>query len=314
MPLNIFCMKPAIEYHASGKLLITGEYLVLAGARALAMPVRFGQRMIIHETARRILDWESSSPDGTWFSARFDPDTLEVISADKMKIAIELNKILLAARRLNPEFLTGSTGWNVNVTANYPVEWGLGSSSTLYSLVARWAGVLPYDLFRMISQGSGYDIACAARSGLLYYQLRQHRPEITEAYAGRALRENTCFAYLGHKQDTQKEVTAFLEDQNYSENDLAEISRLSAAICDAGSPDELIALVDEHEAILGNILKREPIERRYPSFPGTVKSLGAWGGDFAMFVSPMEPATVADHLHRLGFKTVFRFNELEINS
>ena len=194
------------------------------------------------------------------------------------------------------------------------MAWGLGSSSTLYSLVAGWAGVQAYDLFRMISQGSGYDIACTGRAGLLYYQLRKGRPEITTAQAGKALREHTYFAYLGSKQDTNKEVDAFLSRQNYSDIDLVEVSRLSSSICEAGSADDLIRYVNEHEFILSTILKREPIASRFSSFHGTVKSLGAWGGDFAMFVSGMEPEAVINHLHGLGFVKIFQYNDLEIKT
>jgi hypothetical protein len=307
-------MKPAIEFHANGKLLITGEYLVLAGAKALAFPVRFGQHMTIRETRQPIIDWTSSSTGGTWFTARFDLDTLKIISTDKRKTATDLVKILVAARRLNGDFLSGPSGSKVKIAADYPLEWGLGSSSTLTFLVACWAGVKPYDLFRMISQGSGYDVACAGRSELLYYPVRKGQPEISVACAGRALHENTYFSYLGHKQDSRKEGAAFLGDQNYSEIDLAEISRLSSEICETDLTGELIRLVDEHEFILSTILKREPIARRFPSFPGTVKSLGAWGGDFAMFVSPMEPEAVVGHLKWLGFNKVFSFRELEIKS
>ena len=72
--------------------------------------------------------------------------------------------------------------------------------------------------------------------------------------------------------------------------------------------------MNEHEFILSAILKREPISRRYAAFPGTVKSLGAWGGDFAMFVSEREPEIVINHLHGAGFVNVFSFNDLEIKS
>ena len=70
------------------------------------------------------------------------------------------------------------------------------------------------------------------------------------------------------------------------------VSGLSSLICQAGSYDELFRLIEEHESVISSILKREPIANRFPSFPGTAKSLGAWGGDFAMFVSGHEPEEV----------------------
>ncbi|MDP1622042.1 MAG: GYDIA family GHMP kinase [Bacteroidales bacterium] len=305
-------MKLPIEFHANGKLLLTGEYLVLAGARALALPVRFGQHIFIHEISGGIIEWESVAPDGTWFRSRFDTATFRVISTDNHPVATGLATLLGAARSMNPDFLPDSTGWNVRVTATFPLAWGFGSSSTLCSLVARWAEVPAFDLFRMISQGSGYDIACATRQSLLYYRLIKGQPEITPAVAGKALRENTWFAYIGNKQDSASEVASFLQGKKYSGIDLEEVSRLSSAICNAGSPDELIAFVNEHEAILSAILGREPISGSLPSFPGTVKSLGAWGGDFAMFVSSKRKEDVVKRLHEMGFYHLFSYQELEI--
>jgi mevalonate kinase len=307
-------MKSAIEFRANGKLLITGEYLVLAGTLALALPVRFGQKMFIHETVTQMIDWESMTPGGTWFKARFDPETLNIISTDDTTIALGLKKLLLATRLINPDFLSGTFGWNVKVVSDYPLEWGLGSSSTLCSLVARWAGVNTYDLFRMVSQGSGYDVACAEQSSLLLYQLRNNLPEITFVKPGKAIRENTSFVYLGNKQNSASEVASFLNSRNYNDHDVTEGSKLSSEICIAESPEELIFLVKKHESLLATILKREPISVRFPSFPGTVKSLGAWGGDFAMFVSATEPEKVKDHLHGMGFSTIFSYNDLEIKS
>ena len=37
-------------FYSNGKLLITGEYLVLDGAKAFALPTKFGQKLTIEET------------------------------------------------------------------------------------------------------------------------------------------------------------------------------------------------------------------------------------------------------------------------
>jgi len=35
------------SFYSNGKLLITGEYLVLDGAKALALPTKYGQGQIV---------------------------------------------------------------------------------------------------------------------------------------------------------------------------------------------------------------------------------------------------------------------------
>ena len=307
-------MKSTIEYCANGKLLLTGEYLVLTGAKALAMPVKFGQKISVVPDGSGLIKWESIAPAGSWFHASYEPATLHILSYDRWKTAVELKRLLSAARKLNKNFLTGPEGFRVTVTANYPLEWGMGSSATLCALVASWAEVDVFDLFWMISKGSGYDIACTNRKELIYYQVRKGRPEISEAFAGSALQDHSWFAYLGHKQSTTREIDAFLVSQNFSSIDLAEVTRLSEAICPENSVDELIRLIDEHEFILSTILKRDPISRQFPSFPGTVKSLGAWGGDYAMFISGETPSEIKRTITALGLNPVFSFNDLRISS
>ena len=49
---------------------------------------------------------------------------------------------------------------------------------------------------------------------------------------------------------------------------------------------EAQAILREHEAFISNVLQMETVQdQRFADFPGAVKSLGAWGGDFVMILS-----------------------------
>jgi mevalonate kinase len=53
-------------FYSNGKLLITGEYLVLDGAKAFAF--KFGQSLIIEEGSNKEIQWVSYDHDGSvWF-------------------------------------------------------------------------------------------------------------------------------------------------------------------------------------------------------------------------------------------------------
>ena len=41
-------------YYSNGKLLLTGEYVVLDGAEALAVPTRFGQNLTVKQVKKLI--------------------------------------------------------------------------------------------------------------------------------------------------------------------------------------------------------------------------------------------------------------------
>lgn len=302
-------MNNPVNYRANGKLLLAGEYLVLQGACALALPLRYGQSMQVASSPSGTLSWRSSEPAGEWFEAVYDLTSLEVISSSGQETARVLQQWLRATQALQPDFMTPGNGFDVTVTADYPLEWGWGSSSTLISMLAQWSGADPFELHRQISSGSGFDIACALRNQLLFYQLMEGEAVMLPTQPGWALEENSWFCYLGRSQDSGREVSVF-QGKEVSSSDISEISDLSVRICSAPSGDELIRLVNRHEAVIAGILKRDPIALSFPSFPGAVKSLGAWGGDFAMFVSTEDPAEVHQHLLKLGFSTIFRYHEI----
>jgi len=81
-------------FHANGKLLITGEYLVLEGARGLALPLTKGQHMQVNTLAGKILRWEAFSPGGLWFEATFSLPDLNIISTSDLALAEKLHEIL----------------------------------------------------------------------------------------------------------------------------------------------------------------------------------------------------------------------------
>ena len=51
-------------------------------------------------------------------------------------------------------------------------------------------------------------------------------------------------------------------------------------------------------------------ESRFPGLRGSVKSLGAWGGDFVMIATEQDPETLYNYLDKLGLDTRFRFKDL----
>ena len=51
-------------FYSNGKLLITGEYLVLDGAKAFALPTKFGQSLIVEQGKNNEIHWTSYDADG----------------------------------------------------------------------------------------------------------------------------------------------------------------------------------------------------------------------------------------------------------
>ena len=311
-------------YQAHGKFLLTGEYLVLKGALALALPLKLGQSLDVSlaDTDTHRLHWIAQQPDKPWFSVIFDTNTLEPISTDDPAKAEKLASILKAVRQLKPTaFYGGDIRFRTHLDFN--PEWGLGSSSTLIANLARWANVNPYELLKLTFGGSGYDIACATAEQPNYYQIKTEAPEPVEGPSplvetidfNPRFSNHLFFIYQGQKQSSSKEIKAFMEKANPLDlqNDIEAISEISRAVPKCENLDEFGMLMQCHERIIARCIGQEPVQKRFPDFEGVLKSLGAWGGDFILAATNWDKNQVKAYFKGKGLEVVFGYNELVLN-
>jgi len=301
------------RYYSNGKFLISGEYLVLKGALAFAIPLKFGQSMqVLHlNHGTRSINWKSFVLDDLWFEARFSPDNLEIIDTGDTEKALNLHSLLSAANQLNPGLLENQKGFEVITKMNFNPAWGLGSSSSLLSNIALWFGVDAMTLHRKTSQGSGFDVACARARGPILYQLDNENVKITPVSFSPEFRNQIYFVYLGKKQCTKKSISSFNAMLKSRAHEIERISELTEEIVFAHSIGDFEYAIREHEQIISNVLKTKTIgESKFPGFEGTVKSLGAWGGDFVMMTWRGDRIKLEKYLDEKGFHTMFSFDEI----
>ena len=103
-------------------------------------------------------------------------------------------------------------------------------------------------------------------------------------------------------------------NQHWKQSDLvAEIqtvSELSMALPTITYFEDFCTLLQVHESILSRCLDREPIQRQFPDFSGTLKSLGAWGGDFLMAAADQPFDDVKAYFQSKGLNTIFKYQDL----
>ncbi len=302
-----------IRLRANGKLLLTGEYCILDGALALAIPTIYGQQLEVTPTnSLTETSWESEDVNGNcWFSARWlamdhrfqrleasDPDTAE-----------RLEHLLSAALELGADFeLLRSRRFRTKL--DFPREWGLGTSSTLVYLVAEYLKVDAYFLLDRAFGGSGYDVACAGARQPILFQRRQ----FVEIPWEPLFRSAIYFVYQGRKQDSREGIRRYRE-QTVAEVDIDHISALTMALVRTDDLDEATDILREHEQHVGRMLAATPIQDRYFSdFPGAVKSLGAWGGDFAVALSPWPEQETRRYFNEKGYSLVMTYDKMLFRS
>ncbi|MBK6273725.1 MAG: GHMP kinase [Saprospirales bacterium] len=299
------------QFHANGKLLLTGEYFILDGAVGLALPTKFGQSLTVDSlTSSEGLEekgilWKSiDNKNNIWFEAKFS-EALEIISATDNEIAATLKNILAHCklRTQNSKLIT---------KLDFPQNWGLGSSSTLISLLAQYANIDPYELLAKTFGGSGYDIACATAKSAITYQITTGDSRLTtEIRFNPSFKENLYFVYLGKKQNSREGIQHYknltLDKTEYIE----QISNITQKIILANELDEFCYYMDVHENIVANVLNLPKVKDIYFSdFPGSIKSLGAWGGDFILVASDEDALTINKYFVDKAFPTILSYNEM----
>ncbi len=297
----------------NAKLLLTAEYLVLNGAQALAVPLKFGQRLSVEENTQGFISWQSIAHDGsTWFRGKYDLTDFTIIESSDPDIAIHPRRLMLAAKKLNPAFSKSSEGCNVISTLSYPLLWGLGSSSTLIAAVAGWAEIDPFILHFEVSKGSGYDIACAISNGPLVYTLCENTPEFKPVSFSPSFADKIYFVYQGNKQDSAEGIQKYRNRNSNPDKDIIETaSLLTRLMIEASDLHEFEQVVAAHEQLISSLLDAPSIRQKlFSDLPGEVKSLGAWGGDFCMLTWRDDPSLLSAYLKSKGLETWFNFNDI----
>lgn len=292
------------RYFSRGKLLLTGEYSILRGAEALAVPTHAGQILeVFNDLAPCFLRWEAYDHENKlWFWAEFDADFQSIYTSNS-KSAQLLSKLLKLAFA-DKELPVPNT--LVKTKLEFNPKWGLGSSSTLVHLIAQWSGTQVYDIYFKNFHGSGYDIATALEENALLYKLEQPQKPLIKKVKLPELFKETHFVYLGKKQNSQAEVSKF-KSKVVSDSALESISKLSKQLLTASTLQELEHTIVQHETITGLMLEQKPIkDRLFSQYHGAVKSLGAWGGDF-IWATGKEAKT---YFSKIGFDTIVPFEEM----
>lgn len=299
------------KFYSNGKLLLTGEYLVLDGAKAFALPTKMGQDLQVTETFEGdSIHWKSLDFDQTvWFESTFSISSVIANAFIEKEENVEkvLHKILYEAHQLNPKILP-SKGFSVETNLTFPRFWGLGTSSTLINNVAQWFEINAFELLKNSFGGSGYDIACAQNNSPLIYSIQDGKPYTELISFHPNFTENLYFLYLNQKQNSKSAIATYYAKQFDIQDAKSEIDQISLRIAKISSQQEFEYLLHQHETLLSDILEMETVKKRFfHDFDGTIKSLGAWGGDFVLVVCDSNPKS---YFESKGFTTLLSYNEM----
>ena len=298
-------------FYSNGKLLITGEYVVLDGAKALALPTKFGQNLIIEAAENDLIHWKSHDHDGSvWFEATLPFSSIieKKNYNEEHNIKNTLIEILHEAYQLNSDFITQSKGYKITTELTFPKFWGLGTSSTLINNIAQWLEIDAYELLKRSFGGSGYDLACAQNDSAIIYQLVDDKPTVENIRFHPNFTQKIYFVYLNKKQSSKTAIASYLDKQGDIGKTIKTINAITKTIVNATEPKEFAQALQQHEIEMSNVLELQTVqEALFEDFDGVIKSLGAWGGDFVLAISKENPT---EYFKERGFEVVVPYGEM----
>ncbi|RAR74103.1 GYDIA family GHMP kinase [Flavobacterium aciduliphilum] len=298
-------------FYSNGKLLITGEYVVLDGAQALALPTKFGQNLIVEPSQNKIIHWKSYDYDQSlWFeeSIPFSSIIAKKTHPEVHQIKNTLIEILHEAYQMNSNFLTQSEGYHITTELTFPRFWGLGTSSTLINNIAQWLEIDSYELLKRSFGGSGYDLACAQNNTAILYQLVNEKPKVTTVRFHPNFTEKIYFVYLNRKQNSRTAIASYLEHQSSIAKTITVINSITQKVISTEDLKEFAVALQNHEIEMSTVLRLQTVqEALFDDFNGVIKSLGAWGGDFVLALSKENPTP---YFKDKGFDVVIPYHEM----
>lgn len=287
--------------------MLSGEYLVLDGAQALSLPTQKGQSMEVKRSSLAGLQWEGLLVDGsTWFQARYDA-RLNLLDTDKPEVAERLKSFLKVCLENNPDFVSELEASEVTTQLEFESDWGLGSSSTLLHMLGAWSKVDPFVILRTAFKGSGYDIASAGTDRPIVYHLEGNDPHWKEVDFAPAFAEDLYFVYLNQKQNSREGIEHYRSLQEDKSAYIRSINQLTDQMLHCTDLGVFEDLLEKHEGLMSYVLQMETVKSRlFSDYPGAIKSLGAWGGDFVLATR----SDAKDYFRAKGYDVVIPYEEM----
>jgi mevalonate kinase len=299
------------SFYSNGKLLLTSEYVVLDGAKALALPTKYGQSLHVLPSENESIHWTSIDHDGSiWFEASIS--FLSIVKKERFdephNIKNTLIEILHECYKLDSKFITNSRGYTIETRLTFPRLWGLGTSSTLVNNLAQWLQIDAYVLLQNSFGGSGYDIACAQNNSAILYQIVNQKPVVECVTFNPSFSDKLFFVYLNQKKSSREAIANYYNKQGVISKEISFFTKLTETILATTEPKLFAEAIQQHEIALSNILELQTVqELLFNDFNGVVKSLGAWGGDFVMAISRENPT---DYFKAKGFDIVIPYADM----
>ena len=231
-------------FKSNGKILLTSEYLVLDGAKAIALPSKLTQELYVEQCDKEIIEWQGIDEKGNvWYEENFYLKNNDLVySAEKNNTSEKL--LLLFNHILKTREVKDILGNKFSTKLNFKREWGLGTSSTFVNNLAKWANIDPYRLLFSAFKGIGYDIACCDVNNPIIFEKKQNSINVKNITFNPPFIENIFLIHLDKKQNTQTSITNYLRTKSEKNDLIKRINLISEEMLQCKNLNHFEDLID----------------------------------------------------------------------
>lgn len=302
------------NFYSHGKLLISGEYVVLDGATALALPTKYGQNLEVNKIDPPVLRWKSVDHEGgTWLEQEFKIADLDSSKVPDEYRQNEVSKMLFLTLSLAAELDRGvlktTGGYEITSKTDFPAHWGLGTSSTLIANLSKWLEIDPYELLKGTFGGSGYDIAVAMTGTAITFEKQDLENSVLKTTFDPPFKEELFFVHLNQKQNSRESIKYYRQCRKENiEPVIEKISALTHRIITCTDLLDFKLLLEIHENLISQLIGLTKVKSRlFPDYEGAIKSLGGWGGDFVLVTGTSKDM---DYFRQKGYQTIIPYSKM----
>lgn len=314
------------HFYSNGKLLISGEYLVLDGAKSLAVPTTYGQSLEVEILPEKQLKWQSFNHEGAcWLDLTFTWEVNEQKAAD----STSKESLLFSSSSSQPEAqvlvkafnwiaqfqpqLFVTHGYSFTSKLSFPNNWGLGSSSTFVNNLALWSTTDAFALQELLFGGSGYDVACAQHDTSILFQRSFPEHLVEEVDFLPSFADELFFVHLNQKKNSREAIRYYrAQTALFIEDAVLRINDITQQMLRANTITNFEKLMKSHEKIIATLLQTPPIKQElFADYTRQIKSLGGWGGDFVLATGGEKQK---DYFISKGFSTIVDYRDMVLSN
>ena len=271
--------------------MLAGEYLALHGLETFAFPIKYGQKLTLWQSAKEgaLLKWKSKNYEGkTWFTCEIETKNVLEKVTDNATVSGRICELIQLAKQLNPRFELNGT-YMIETQLEFDQSFGLGSSSTLVSLIAQWARVDVMQLQHKVFGGSGYDAAvCSIQKPLVYWKNEMGTANWALWEMNDEMSSDWLLCFPRKKVNSRSSLDQVKENLQKVVNDSVMMTQLDTILQQVKVADTTEALELSLEIWQAFISKCLGLSTAYTDLGikkvngGLCKYLGAWGGDIIL--------------------------------